>query len=266
VNQLLELLDEGWVTGGDLGVVHLVAEVALGKQSGHALIDLVNEHGVKVHAEFLSLVLLVVEGLDALSNRLVHVIVLHAPDEVADIELLLESQMKLLCLVFELDIYVDVVGKHLLEDFVNSLEIASVHSSFQVALCFNDSIMAVMAAANSLLLVFTFDGVVDPVDPAAFLTVETALIMVAFVTLSAEKLGVLEREQSVTALRATTFLLLLTLRNQVLKLGVRCQVLRSVAAVICYFEINTLRHEELHHFGLRSSSCLMHRIVSMDVN
>ena len=95
--------------------------------------------------------------------------------------------------------------------------------------------MAILAAANCLFLVVALNGVVDPVDLAALLAVKTSCLVVAFVTLSAVELSVLERELRVAAIGAAALLLLLTLRDQVLELRISGQVLRGVATVVSHF-------------------------------
>ena len=197
MHQLFQVFHRRLGARGNFCVVHLVPQVALRGQSGNALIDLVYTVGLKDDSEFPCIFLLISECLDALSNRLVVSVMFHALDIFTNVKLLLKSKMKLFCFSLEFDINVQLVGKHLREDFVNNFKVAGGHRFSKLLLALFNLSIAFLAPTYRFLFVNRVDIFEHAIAKAALLAVE----VIADLTV---KLGVLEGEFGFAALVAFT--------------------------------------------------------------
>ena len=259
LDQVLDLLNRLVVTLVDLEALHLEAEVPLSNESLSAPVDLAQQPVVQVHIQLLGRLDLVVERLHRLEDRLVVVDVVHTPDEVADVQLLLQLQVQHLGLVTQLHCDINVVIKDVLEYFVNGVELHGGHGVPEVLLLVRDALSAHVAATHRPLLVLVSDRLEHP-NRLRALDAEELFAGLAVVA------NVLEVEFAVTTFLISTVLGGSRLLDQLLHLGLCRQVERGVATRVLDLDVDSSGEEALEDLLGARSCCLMHCGVAVHVD
>ena len=144
-------------------VFHFKSQISLTDKAFRALINLADERGINLNAKLLRILKLIVEHCDALADCLIVFNVSYALDEVPDVELSFEAQVKYCSIIHESHINVRPVLPDLVVDAVESNEVECVHGVSQILLGFRNNSETIVAAADRALSDFTVFILKDPV-------------------------------------------------------------------------------------------------------